>query len=83
MCKAEVTNSCAAPKNEDLTSPCEPEAVIDNKPLCLGALVARSMFNDTCEFSVKGMNLSVNKKDVAYDSGKNYKFGSKVYPINF
>ena len=33
--------------------------------LCLGALVTGSMFNDAHEFSVKGMNLSVNEKDVA------------------
>ncbi|CDP10854.1 unnamed protein product [Coffea canephora] len=71
------------PENEDLTSPCEPEARVDNKPIVPCGLVAWSLFNDTYGFSVSGMNLSVNKKDIAWDSDKNYKFGSKVYPKNF
>lgn len=41
------------------------------------------MFNDTYKFSLKDKDLELDKKDIAWKSDKDYKFGSQVYPKNF
>jgi hypothetical protein len=40
------------------------------------------MFNDTYSFSVKGKALIVNKMNIAWESDKEGRFGSDVYPKN-
>lgn len=56
----------------------------DNKdPIIPCGLIAWSLFNDTYGFSVKGKDLKVNKRDIAWGSDKNYKFGADVFPKNF
>jgi hypothetical protein len=46
-------------------------------------LIAWSLFNDTYAFSVNKKEVQVNKKNIAWASDKNSKFGSDVFPINF
>lgn len=41
------------------------------------------MFNDTYTISVNKKPIEVNKKDIAWKSDKNNKFGSDIYPSNF
>ncbi|KAF9597649.1 hypothetical protein IFM89_020409 [Coptis chinensis] len=68
---------------EDLTATCEPEAKTNNGPIVPCGLIAWSLFNDTYGFSVKNKVLEVSKKNIAWKSDKESKFGSNVYPKNF
>lgn len=63
---------------------CEPEATSqDGAPIVPCGLIAWSLFNDTYSFSVNKKAIEVNKKNIAWDSDRNKKFGSDVYPSNF
>ncbi|KAH8511468.1 hypothetical protein Peur_053108 [Populus x canadensis] len=70
--------------SESATDTCEPEAVTSNgQPIVPCGLVAWSLFNDTYRFSVKNEVLDVSKKNIAWKSDQENKFGSDVYPKNF
>ncbi|KAK3003349.1 hypothetical protein RJ639_019513 [Escallonia herrerae] len=43
----------------------------------------RSLFNDTYSFSCGTHKLRVNRKNIAWKSDRNHKFGMQVYPFNF
>ena len=63
---------------------CEPEATTGDGALIVPCgLIAWSLFNDTYAFSVNKKAVPVNKKDIAWASDKNSKFGSDVFPSNF
>jgi len=63
---------------------CEPEATSqDGAPIVPCGLIAWSLFNDTYSFSLNKKAVEVNKKKIAWDSDKNTKFGSDVFPSNF
>jgi hypothetical protein len=67
-----------------LTKDCEPEGFsADGSPIIPCGLIAWSLFNDTYTISVNKKEIEVNKKDIAWQSDKNKKFGSDVYPRNF
>lgn len=68
---------------ESDTSSCDPEGVTTDGPIVPCGLIAWSLFNDTYGFSVKTKILQVNKNNIAWDSDKEHKFGSDVYPKNF
>ncbi|KAJ8753374.1 hypothetical protein K2173_019773 [Erythroxylum novogranatense] len=69
---------------ESDTTDCEPEAVTSNKaPIVPCGLIAWSLFNDTYLFSVQNKVLDISKKNIAWKSDQNHKFGSDVYPKNF
>lgn len=61
---------------------CDPISNTAN-PIVPCGLIAWSLFNDTYKFSVKDKDINVDKKDIAWKSDKDYKFGSQVYPKNF
>uniref|UniRef100_A0A2P2QN48 ALA-interacting subunit n=1 Tax=Rhizophora mucronata TaxID=61149 RepID=A0A2P2QN48_RHIMU len=70
--------------SESDTDNCKPEAVtLSNAPIVPCGLVAWSLFNDTYGFSVKSKVLDVSKKNIAWKSDQEHKFGSDVYPKNF
>ncbi|XP_042975227.1 putative ALA-interacting subunit 4 isoform X2 [Carya illinoinensis] len=70
--------------SEGDTSSCKPEAVGGNNyPIVPCGLIAWSLFNDTYGFSVKNKALEVSKKNIAWKSDQEHKFGSDVYPKNF
>ncbi|KAF9683838.1 hypothetical protein SADUNF_Sadunf04G0055700 [Salix dunnii] len=70
--------------SEGATDTCQPEAVTRNgQPVVPCGLVAWSLFNDTCRFSVKNEVFDVSKKNIAWKSDQENKFGSDVYPKNF
>ncbi|XP_048134495.1 ALA-interacting subunit 3-like isoform X2 [Rhodamnia argentea] len=71
-------------KDESKTTNCEPEAFAgDKQPIVPCGLIAWSLFNDTYKFSVTNQPLAVNKRNIAWDSDREHKFGSDVYPKNF
>lgn len=61
---------------------CGPVQKVGDKPIVPCGLVAWSMFNDTYSFSVRGKALIVNKMNIAWESDKEGRFGSDVYPKN-
>uniref|UniRef100_A0A5B6Z023 ALA-interacting subunit n=1 Tax=Davidia involucrata TaxID=16924 RepID=A0A5B6Z023_DAVIN len=65
------------------TKDCLPEEKTNNHPIVPCGLIAWSLFNDTYRFSLKNEVLRVNKKDIAWKSDQEDKFGSDVYPKNF
>lgn len=65
-------------------SNCKPEATTgNNSPIVPCGLIAWSLFNDTYGFSMKNKVLNVSKKNIAWKSDQEHKFGSDVYPKNF
>ncbi|XP_063946908.1 putative ALA-interacting subunit 4 isoform X3 [Daucus carota subsp. sativus] len=72
-------------KHEYETKECLPIATVNNnsKPIVPCGLIAWSLFNDTYQFSVNSKVVEVDRKDIAWKSDRDYKFGSKVYPKNF
>ncbi|KAK3017126.1 hypothetical protein RJ639_006128, partial [Escallonia herrerae] len=70
-------------KGEDEIKDCQPIARSGEKPIVPCGLIAWSLFNDTYAFSSKNKALTVDKKDIAWKSDKEHKFGSDVYPKNF
>ncbi|MCL7047197.1 hypothetical protein MKW94_025108 [Papaver nudicaule] len=69
---------------EDETGTCDPEnkAANGNSIVPCG-LIAWSLFNDTYGFSMHNKSIDVSKKDIAWKSDKDSKFGKDVFPKNF
>ncbi|KAI3727870.1 hypothetical protein L6452_16491 [Arctium lappa] len=70
----------------DETRDCKPEDNLhgdENEPIIPCGLVAWSLFNDTYILSKGNKVLDINKKDIAWKSDTEIKFGSDVYPKNF
>nr|AFK41088.1 unknown [Medicago truncatula] len=66
------------------TDHCDPVDKTEGKePIVPCGLIAWSMFNDTYKFSIDNKDLTINKKNIAWGSDKNSKFGHEVYPKNF
>ncbi|XP_042417169.1 ALA-interacting subunit 5-like [Zingiber officinale] len=66
------------------TTNCAPEATtVDGSPIVPCGLIAWSLFNDTYSFAIQNKAIEVNKKNIAWQSDKDEKFGSDVYPKNF
>ncbi|KAK1274017.1 ALA-interacting subunit 5 [Acorus gramineus] len=66
------------------TGSCVPEGTTsDGSPIVPCGLIAWSLFNDTYKFSLNSKVLDVNKKNIAWKSDKDHKFGKDVYPKNF
>ncbi|XP_043696178.1 ALA-interacting subunit 3-like [Telopea speciosissima] len=67
-----------------VTSTCAPEDTTANGSAIVPCgLIAWSLFNDTYGFSVNKKPLKVSKKDIAWKSDQEKKFGSDVFPKNF
>ncbi|KAF8378859.1 hypothetical protein HHK36_030208 [Tetracentron sinense] len=70
--------------SETDTESCNPEGITpSNSHIVPCGLIAWSLFNDTYGFSVKNKVLDVSKKNIAWKSDQDHKFGSDVYPKNF
>ncbi|KAK9118003.1 hypothetical protein Scep_016096 [Stephania cephalantha] len=71
-------------KYEHVIKNCDPEATTSNGSVIVPCgLIAWSLFNDTYGFSVNSKAVEVNKKNIAWKSDRDSKFGSDVYPKNF
>ncbi|XP_077253845.1 putative ALA-interacting subunit 2 isoform X2 [Tasmannia lanceolata] len=69
--------------NYNATSSCQPEELNNELPIVPCGLIAWSMFNDTYTFSRETAELKVNRKNIAWKSDREHKFGKDVYPFNF
>lgn len=65
------------------TSSCKPEQSSNGLPIVPCGLIAWSLFNDTYNFSRGTSELNVNRKNIAWKSDRDHKFGKHVYPFNF
>ncbi|KAL6991524.1 putative ALA-interacting subunit 2 [Sarracenia purpurea var. burkii] len=65
------------------TSSCKPEESNNGLPVVPCGLIAWSLFNDTYSFSRGTEELKVNRKNIAWKSDRDHKFGKQVYPFNF
>ena len=65
------------------TSSCMPEEFNKGLPIVPCGLIAWSLFNDTYTFTRSKSELKVNRKNIAWKSDREHKFGKHVYPFNF
>ncbi|KAI5670985.1 hypothetical protein M9H77_11349 [Catharanthus roseus] len=65
------------------TSSCSPEESQNGLPIVPCGLIAWSLFNDTYSFFRGTDKLRVNRKNIAWKSDREHKFGKNVYPFNF
>ncbi|KAJ8760786.1 hypothetical protein K2173_021824 [Erythroxylum novogranatense] len=65
------------------TSSCEPQQSNNGLPIIPCGLIAWSLFNDTYTFVRGGVELRINRKNIAWKSDRDHKFGKQVYPFNF
>ncbi|XP_028791638.1 putative ALA-interacting subunit 2 [Neltuma alba] len=65
------------------TSSCKPLESSNGQPIVPCGLIAWSLFNDTYRFSRGPSDLKVNRKNIAWKSDRDHKFGKHVYPFNF
>jgi len=63
---------------------CKPEGTTSNGSAIVPCgLIAWSLFNDTYKFSLNSQILEVSKKNIAWKSDQDARFGKDVYPKNF
>lgn len=65
------------------TSSCKPQESNNGLPIVPCGLIAWSLFNDTFNFVHASKQLKVNRKNIAWKSDRDHKFGKNVYPFNF
>lgn len=65
------------------TSSCKPEESNNGLPIVPCGLIAWSLFNDTFNFVHATKQLEVSRKNIAWKSDRDHKFGKNVYPFNF
>ena len=65
------------------TGSCEPEESNNGLPVVPCGLIAWSLFNDTYTLIRGEKKLSINKKNISWESDRGSKFGKQVYPHNF
>ncbi|KAJ1409088.1 CDC50/LEM3 family [Sesbania bispinosa] len=82
--KSRNDNQLKSKSAESDVSSCSPDDYTPNhQPIVPCGLIAWSMFNDTYRLSNSNKDLVINKKNIAWKSDQNAKFGSDVYPKNF
>ncbi|GAV75019.1 CDC50 domain-containing protein [Cephalotus follicularis] len=69
-------------EQNDLSS-CKPEEYDNGLPIVPCGLIAWSLFNDTFTFIRGREELKVSRKNIAWKSDRDHKFGKHVYPFNF
>ncbi|XP_008794491.2 putative ALA-interacting subunit 2 isoform X2 [Phoenix dactylifera] len=65
------------------TSSCKPEETSNGLPIVPCGLIAWSLFNDSYAFVRGSGEMSVNRKNIAWKSDREHKFGKHVKPFNF
>ncbi|KAJ8900021.1 hypothetical protein K2173_024135 [Erythroxylum novogranatense] len=76
-------NQLRSKSRESDVGTCDPEKNVNGEPIVPCGLVAWSLFNDSYSFSIGSKALEVNRKNIAWKSDREHKFGSDVYPKNF
>jgi len=62
---------------------CVPEDYSNGLRIVPCGLIAWSLFNDTYKFEFEDVELNVNKKNIAWKSDREHKFGKDIYPSNY
>lgn len=65
------------------TSSCNPEGENNGLLIVPCGLIAWSLFNDTYAFYRGAYAIKVNRKNIAWRSDREHKYGKDVYPSNF
>lgn len=65
------------------TGSCKPEESSNGLPIVPCGLIAWSLFNDSYAFACDRGEINVNRKNIAWKSDREHKFGKHVYPFNF
>lgn len=65
------------------TSSCRPEEYNNGLSIVPCGLVAWSLFNDSYTFVRETVELRINRRNIAWKSDREHKFGRNVYPFNF
>ncbi|KAL5977439.1 putative ALA-interacting subunit 2 [Asimina triloba] len=65
------------------TSSCKPKESSNDLPIVPCGLIAWSLFNDTYTFSRERAELEINRKNIAWKSDREHKYGKEAYPFNF
>ncbi|PIA41650.1 hypothetical protein AQUCO_02200230v1 [Aquilegia coerulea] len=65
------------------SSSCKPEDTNNGLPIVPCGLIAWSLFNDTYTFVHQSVELKLNRKNIAWKSDRDHKFGKHVFPFNF
>ncbi|KAH1048350.1 hypothetical protein J1N35_039134 [Gossypium stocksii] len=65
------------------TISCRPVEFSNDQHILPCGLIAWSLFNDTFTFIRDREELKVNRKNIAWKSDQEHKFGKNVYPFNF
>lgn len=64
-------------------SSCSPIEKSNGLPIVPCGLIAWSLFNDTYDFTRGSMGIMVDRKNIAWRSDREHKYGKDVYPFNF
>lgn len=62
---------------------CQPEVYSNGLPIVPCGLIAWSLFNDSYTFVRETVEMAVNRKNIAWQSDRDHKYGKNVYPFNF
>ncbi|KAJ0963216.1 hypothetical protein J5N97_028338 [Dioscorea zingiberensis] len=65
------------------TSSCKPQELSNGLPIVPCGLIAWSLFNDTYSFLRGATVMNINRKNIAWKSDRDHKYGKHVYPVNF
>ncbi|CAH9141866.1 unnamed protein product [Cuscuta epithymum] len=65
------------------TGSCKPQDTNNGLPIVPCGLIAWSVFNDTYDLFRGVDEIKVNRKNIAWRSDRDHKFGKHVYPYNF
>lgn len=69
-------------EQKDISS-CQPEERSNGLPIVPCGLIAWSLFNDTYTFVRDTVEVNVNRKNIAWKSDRDHKYGKDVFPFNF
>lgn len=65
------------------TSLCKPQETSNGLPIVPCGLIAWSLFNDTYSFVRGTTAMNISRKNIAWKSDQDHKYGKHVYPFNF
>ncbi|KAM0937256.1 putative CDC50/LEM3 family protein [Dioscorea sansibarensis] len=65
------------------TGLCKPQETSNGLPIVPCGLIAWSLFNDTYSFVRGTTAMNISRKNIAWKSDQDHKYGKHVYPFNF
>ncbi|CAA7394022.1 unnamed protein product [Spirodela intermedia] len=65
------------------TGPCKPQETSNGLPIVPCGLIPWSLFNDSFAFARGKTAVNLSRKNIAWKSDREHRFGKDVYPVNF